>query len=358
MRKLLIIRIGGVGDTLLLLPFILALRETYPDSHLELMGYPERIQIFKDFGYVDEIKSFDQPGISSFFVKDEILPERLVEYFSSFDTIFAFLKDEKGIFNHNLQRCRARKSYVFSPYLDENIHILDYYKSLCRSLGLKNSNWLKSQFLAPSTSPSPLEGEGTDEGRTVAIHPVKKFYGVHPGAGSKKKCWPAENFVEIIDWLEEKYQLKTLLIYGPAEEKIVQKVLDLLKKASPKVVRDISLTDLAFLLNKCLFYLGNDSGISHLSAFTGIPTISLFGSDEYQKWAPCGENVYIYAEPEGIEKISPSLIKTTIDNLFTPLLKMPHHLPTPLRARAGFTAGMLDPMRGGVYCQKGDNEIR
>lgn len=323
MERFLIIRIGGVGDTILFFPFVSALRATYPQTYIEFVGYPERIQIFKDFGYVNEIKSFDQPRISSFFVEENNLPQELVKYFTKFDTIFAFLNDEEGIFRRNLQRCGVKKLYLFSPYSPDSTHILDYYENLSNSLGLKKINQFENRFLAPSTSPSPLvqrtpyessdsigEGEGRNEGKTAVVH---------PGAGSRKKCWSAKYFAEIINWLEEKYGIKSLLISGPADEEITKEVISNLRKASPEIIKNLTLTELAFLFNRSSLYLGNDSGITHFSAFTGTPTIAIFNQENAKTWSPRGENVHLIASDD-LEKISPLQIKETIEILLNHLI--------------------------------------
>lgn len=328
MQRFLILRIGGVGDTLLLLPFISALRQTYPESYLEFIGYPERIQIFKDFGYVDEIKSFDQPGMDSFFVKESNLPEKLVKYFGKFDIIFAFFKDGEGIFNHNLQKCNIEKFYLFSPYPNENMHILDYYQNLSHSLGLKKINQFENRFLCPSTSSSPQRGEGSlsDEkelapcdGRSPG-RVERRTAATHPSAGSKKKCWSPKYFAEIIDWLEEKYGINSLLISGPADEEVTREVISHLKKTKPKIIKNLTLTELALLLNHCSFYLGNDSGITHLSAFTGIPTIAIFNQEKAKIWSPRGENVHLCVS-DNLDKISPIEIKEKIEKLITAIIQ-------------------------------------
>lgn len=313
MKRFLIFRIGGVGDTLLLLPFISALRETYSEAYLEFIGYPERIQIFKDFGYVDEIKSFDQPGMSSFFVKENILPVDSVKYFTNFDIIYVFLKNENAIFSENLQKCGIKKFYLFSPYPNVNMHILDYYQSLSRSLGLSDTNRSEDLFLQKRNPnrfgnlslPQLCKNPDAKSGLTAAIH---------PGAGSKKKCWSAKYFAEIIDWLEEKYGIKSLLISGPADEEVTREVIQHLKKTKPEIIKNSTLTEIALLFNRCSFYLGNDSGITHLSAFTGIPTIAIFNQENAKIWAPRGINVHLLISDD-LEKITPDEIKEKITNL-------------------------------------------
>ncbi|HCJ66319.1 MAG TPA: hypothetical protein DHV62_03095 [Elusimicrobia bacterium] len=310
MKRFLIFRVGGVGDTLLLLPFISALRETYSEAYLEFIGYPERIQIFKDFGYVNEIKSFDQLGMSSFFVKESNLPEKLVKYFGKFDIIFAFLKDEEEIFKKNLQKWGLKDFYLFSPYPYGNMHILDYYNNLIHYLGLKNSQ-TKTFFLQRHKNQTRYHLRGDNSDNSIAIH---------PGAGSKKKCWPAKYFAEIIDWLEKKHIMKTLLISGPADENTTREVVSHLEKTKPEIIRNRTLSELALLFNHCSLYLGNDSGITHLAAFTGIPTVAIFNQENAKIWSPQGRNVHLCVSND-LENISPLVVKEKIKQLIPAIKK-------------------------------------
>ncbi len=304
MKRLLIFRIGGVGDNLLLLPFLSALRETYPEAYLEFIGYPERIHIFKDFGYMDEIKSFDQPGMSSFFLKESNLPAELVKYFTSFDLVYFFLKDENAAFSENLRKYGIKRFHLFSPFPQENIHILDYYGNLIHSLGLKNSQ-SKTLLLQRYKNQTPDHLRGDRDNRSAIIH---------PGAGSKKKCWPAKYFAEIVDWLEKKYIMNTSLISGPADEDTTREVVSHLKRARPEIIKNRTLSELALLLSHCSLYLGNDSGITHLAAFTGIPTLAIFNQENARIWSPRSGNVQLCIA-DNLENISPPVVKEKIANL-------------------------------------------
>ena len=112
---------------------------------------------------------------------------------------------------------------------------------------------------------------------------------LHPGSGSKRKVWPLERFSEVGHFLQEYMKSKIFVIQGPAEGAEVQKVFQ--RMNAPILVRGLSLLELGSVMEGCRCFIGNDSGISHLSAALGIPTIAIFGPTDRTIWSPRGKKV-------------------------------------------------------------------
>jgi ADP-heptose:LPS heptosyltransferase len=109
---------------------------------------------------------------------------------------------------------------------------------------------------------------------------------IHPGAGSIRKRWPLANFLELAAGLENR-GLKPQFVCGPAE-------LDLMVKIQSRNRRGhtfIELTDLADWIESAGAYIGNDSGVSHLAAFLGLPGVVIFGPSDPARWKPPGPEV-------------------------------------------------------------------
>ena len=125
--------------------------------------------------------------------------------------------------------------------------------------------------------------------RDADYHPSKIF--IHPGSGSRKKCWPISNLIKIASSLASK-GLRPEFILGPAEYDF----FDILSRQNPlqaKVQKPDTLTQLALLLKTGGGFIGNDSGVSHLSAFLGLPTVAVFGPSDPDVWKPEGRAVEI-----------------------------------------------------------------
>ena len=109
---------------------------------------------------------------------------------------------------------------------------------------------------------------------------------LHPGSGGTRKNWPAERFASVAALLAAR-DVVTLLIEGPADATAAAKVAAL-AGASVRRVPAATLDRIAALLGRCRAYLGNDSGITHLAALTGTPTVAVFGPTDLTVWRPLG----------------------------------------------------------------------
>ena len=114
---------------------------------------------------------------------------------------------------------------------------------------------------------------------------------LHPGSGSARKNWPAERFASVAALLAAR-DVVTLLIEGPADVAAAARVVALagesVRRAPPA-----TLDRIAALLGRCHAYLGNDSGITHLAALTGTPTVTVFGPTDPTVWQPLGQHTRV-----------------------------------------------------------------
>ncbi len=116
------------------------------------------------------------------------------------------------------------------------------------------------------------------------------FLAVHPGSGSPAKNWPTERFAEAAHRLSD--GRPCLLVLGPAEETT---------RDWPgfTVAREWPLRVLGAALSRAGLFLGNDSGVAHLAAASGAPTLTLFGPTDPALWAPVGSRVSTLPAPDG-----------------------------------------------------------
>ena len=104
---------------------------------------------------------------------------------------------------------------------------------------------------------------------------------LHPGSGSATKVWP--HFQELARILP-----RALILLGPCESQ-----LDV-----PNVrLESLSLDEVAEELRRCRLFIGNDSGITHIAAYWGTPTVALFGATDPRVWGPVGRRVKILEKP-------------------------------------------------------------
>ncbi|HJS58510.1 MAG TPA: glycosyltransferase family 9 protein [Vicinamibacteria bacterium] len=133
-----------------------------------------------------------------------------------------------------------------------------------------------------------------DEPPSLSTRPVEtaeltsrlpdRFLALHPGSGSPRKNWPVERFAALADALAP--QEPFALIDGPADRAVSARLASIAQRAV--LARDRSVSFVAALLQRARLYVGNDSGVSHLAAAVGTPTLALFGPTDPVVWAPVG----------------------------------------------------------------------
>jgi ADP-heptose:LPS heptosyltransferase len=114
---------------------------------------------------------------------------------------------------------------------------------------------------------------------------------LHPGAGALWKRWPAGRFAAVGEKLRER-GYEVALIEGPADRDAVERCQAAAQSPFP-VLRDRSLPELAHALRSAALFVGNDSGVTHLAAAAGVPTLALFGPTDPDTWAPRGNQVRV-----------------------------------------------------------------
>ena len=114
---------------------------------------------------------------------------------------------------------------------------------------------------------------------------------IHPGSGSRKKCWPISNFVKVASSIDVSGKQPEFIL-GPAEYDLYD-ILMQSKRGNTKVHKIEKLAELAELLKTGGGFIGNDSGVSHLAAFIGLPTVAVFGPSDPDIWKPMGRAVKV-----------------------------------------------------------------
>jgi len=295
-RSILVIHQGALGDFILALPTLETLRDSFPNAKVVMMGFPRILELVNQRFYADEILSIDQRGMASFFFRGGPLDQPLSRFFSTFDLLVVFGKDGEGTLIGNLKQvCQGPILHINPfPQWTERIHLTDHLIRELTRYGFFPSAKVPRLFLSEKDKDwgkSFCRVKGlTDEERAKAIV-------IHPGSGSKKKVWPLERFLELTHYFQRHFNSRILIVLGPAEGPDVQKAFGEMEwelgSTAPLLAKGLSLLELASVMEGCHFFIGNDSGITHMAAALGLPTIAIFGPSDHKIWSPRGENVFV-----------------------------------------------------------------
>ena len=290
-EKILIIHAGGIGDLLLALPAMRMFRRGFPRSTLALVGRPERLSLVAFDLQAQSISSIDQAGMAYFYAEGGPFPVGLSGFFSSFGVVLVFGKASGSILAENLKKAGAERVILLPSFPPEvsKIHAADYLVDSLKTSGIDGKN----SFTPLRLPVEAMSFAGSFFGNLRWKKEGDRVLVIHPGSGSPTKNWRPENFAKVADGMSRR--AKVLLISGPANDGI-EEVKRTLKKAEPFVVENLPLPQLAALLQRSTAYLGNDSGITHLAAALGIPTVAILGPTDPSIWSPRGLGVQILYE--------------------------------------------------------------
>lgn len=290
--NILVVHQGGIGDFILCLPAIGSIRRHYRRARMELMGYPRILQLVEGRYYVDKGKSIDELGLGSLYLGGGNLDGPGFRYFAGFDLAFLFTQDREGIFPANVRRAGVKEVFSIPPFPGNKrrVHVIDHLVSCLSSVGIPQGRGVPRIFLSRGDRRF-AEQWLAQKGAYEAVE--KGFIALHPGSGSRKKLWPIEKFSDLAARITGDLGLHVIVFIGPAEREYLGSGFELMRSMHAVVADNLPLIQVASLLDRCRCYIGNDSGMTHLAAAVGVPTVALFGPTDPEIWGPRGERVAI-----------------------------------------------------------------
>ena len=265
MRRL-IIRPGGIGDCILSFPAIEHLRADSTEVWTPSLILPL-------VRFADHVSSIASTGIDLMGLHGITPPSKLVRRLRGFDSIVSWYGSNRPQFREQVRALELPFKFLTAlPPKNSPIHCADFFLQQAGGSGAA----------VPQIPVPPI--------------PRENFAVIHPFSGSPRKNWPIEKFRDLAPCLE----MPVHWCAGPDET-----------LAGARRIED--LYDLACWLAAARVYIGNDSGISHLAAAVGTPTVAIFGPTDPEIWAPRGERVRVVAG--GLTSISVDQVLGAVHSL-------------------------------------------
>ncbi len=295
-QSILVIHQGALGDFILALPALRVLRKTFPKARSVIMGYPRILELVEKRFYAEEIVSVDSRGMASFFVRGGTLDAALSRFFSTFDLIVVFGRDGEGTVIGNLRRVCGGRILHINPFPPEHdrTHLSEHLLRELRRYSLSIPGQEPKLYL---TRADQEWGRNYCRRKGLTASESLETIIIHPGSGSKKKVWPVERFVDVVRHLQSHTGSRILVVLGPAEGPEVQKAFEVIEwemgPLAPIFLKGLSLLELASVIDGSRLFVGNDSGITHMAAALGVPTVAIFGPSDPKVWSPRGKSVVV-----------------------------------------------------------------
>lgn len=282
-RGALAIHPGALGDVLLAVPALRALQASVPGP-LALAAQPRIASLLAALGVVDEGLRFEALGLDALFVGDGAPPSRVA---TASRVVCWFGSRDPGF----VRRLRAASpTAVVAPSVGEGRPVWEHL--------LATTGALAGEWCAPVQVAGTLQAAGRAALGAAGWDGAARVLLVHPGAGGVAKRWPVEALAAAVDALAARHALTVVAHEGPADGQAVSALQARLRRA-PLVLRDPELPVLAGALGAATLFLGSDSGVSHLAAAVGAPTVVLFveANLRWRPWSPAAGVVVDAAVP-------------------------------------------------------------
>jgi ADP-heptose:LPS heptosyltransferase len=250
-----------------------ALRARFPEAEIELIGNAQAGAVLMESGIVQTVTSFDSSEVTGLYT----VPPRLAPRWTSVDVAVLWLRQVDAVARSLREAGVPRVIAAEPPTPGGRRHAADDLVATLVPLGITQR---------PPFRPLII---GSESYRSAQPRSLRSAL-VHPGSGAAGKNWPPQRFAALIRRLiEDRWAVS--LLSGPADADSVSRVVDELGNSAPPVVASPSVLDLARRLTRTALYVGNDSGVTHLSARLGVPTLAVFGPTDPGQWAPRGPRV-------------------------------------------------------------------
>ncbi len=336
--RILVIRGGAIGDFILTLPVLSALRMQFPQARLAVLGYPHIAGVALAGGLADEIHAIEARGLASFFNPRSEPASELAAFFAGFSVIISYIYDPDGVFQQSIRRCSSAV-FIQGPHRpDESkgTHASDVFLKPLEQLAIFDADPSPRLLLSSSVpwgrdcvEPPPPPGgarppprRGEVGGSTAPPEPRPGGWldrdheaptlAVHPGSGSERKNWPEPKWAELLERLAARADLDLLLIGGEAEGDRLERLAQLWPADRLQVARSLPLVQLAGLLAACRLFVGHDSGITHVAAALGLPGLVLWGETNEAIWRPRTDRMQLLRGAAGLDSLEVAVVEAAL----------------------------------------------
>ncbi len=299
-KRILVKEVNWLGDIVMSLPALKAVRASYPDAKISLLIKKELASFFDGASWLNEVIPYAiRKGWAGWGDRRRLVSEIRAKNFdlavlfpNSFESAFwmrwagipervGYARDGRGFLLSKMTKP--------SPEILE-VHQVGYYLNMLKlTLGLEGS---KDEYVPDVLSSSQAkmrtwiqEHHFGEKGNIIALA-VAAAYG-------PAKEWPEEYYAELIDRLKEKWGACCVLVGAPGERPKCEAVAGSSRAGAMVAAGETSVGEALALLSICDGFAGNDSGSMHVAGALGLPTVGIYGSTRADRTGPLGPKTRI-----------------------------------------------------------------
>jgi ADP-heptose:LPS heptosyltransferase len=280
-KRILIIRPGGMGDMIILLPVIRLLKEKYPGSAIDIVCEKRNAGVLNLAGMAEQALIYDINPLGFLFHLRSRGYDVAVdtEQFHHFSAVFALLS-----------KAPVRIGFKINPKRNPlYTHLINYapdgpegeqFMRLIEPLGVTNTCYdIEDALPALKTEMTPDTRE-----QVARASGSGGFAAMHTGSASRLKLWAPENYIKLAGRLQQERQLGVVLVGGRDEKRVNAGIAEGAGNKAVSLAGGLDLEATAAVIKQARVFIGPDSGLAHLAVALGVPTVVLFGPSDHLKW--------------------------------------------------------------------------
>lgn len=303
-KKILVIKLGAIGDVIYTTPALRALKKKFPDSLIYYLTAKWSKIIAQNIPYVDSVFTMSAAGENKNIfgkilesvkmirnIKKEKFDAVVVFHRSTFSNLFAFLCriPVRAGFSYKGKGRFLTHTVLF----DSKKHEVERYLDVVKEIGAKPDG-TRTELKIPKDELNNIYSIFNIN--KITTHPIVAIHaagGANPGTFMPIKRWEKEKFAKLADLIIDKYRANVLFIGDKSDRELTLEIMGLMKNKPVNLTGETSISELIGLLGKCDIIIGGDSGPLHIAAAVGTAAVFLFGPSDPKLVAPAGEKYKI-----------------------------------------------------------------
>jgi len=294
MKRILIVNVNWLGDTLFATPFIRAVRDKYPKAYIAILTHPRCYEILEGNRNIDEIIIYDEKKQH----KSLLRRFSIISYLRSknFDAAFILRKSLSRTLlllfskiQHRVGYRSKRAGFLLTKRVNiphKELHKVEYFLNLARIMGIETKNKNYEIYISENNikkAGNILEGAGLKGGDFIVLN---------AGGNWNPKRWPLENFAKLGDEIFKKTGISIVLTGAEKDISLAEDISRLMTHKPVVLCGKTDLKTLGAIFKKAVCVISNDSGPMHLAVAVRANVIAIFGPTSPELTGPYGDGKY------------------------------------------------------------------
>jgi heptosyltransferase-1 len=274
-QRLLIVKLGSLGDLVFTLPAVSALRRAFPQARIDWIVQRRWAALLDRNPDINQLILLERSAWAGLLAA--VRGIRAAGYTCALDfqglyksAVLARLSGAPALigFDREFAREPAASLLYTRTVAPGKVHMVEQNFALAEAIGARSA---ERQFplRIPPEAAARVEGELRTRG-------LEEFYVLSPGGGWRSKCWPPERFGQLHRALSEQFGWRGVLSFGPDERDLAEEVAGAAGEPAPALL-GLDISGLMALLQRAKFVVAADTGPLHLAGALGTPVIGLYG---------------------------------------------------------------------------------